>query len=159
MGFSPPSVVPVNRVVGLTSMAGAAIVIFGCGSPASAGDQSSRRCADLFAQALTSPNQVVPGTFGCMSGREQNFWHRWAVSRDDQLTDVVRSGGLTRAGLVEGFDPTAHWTRATYVTDLKPSQRLYVVQDAEFPSVRALLVVATDGRGRVDDFVLQTYER
>ena len=154
-------------VSALTAIASAGVVaaavvvlLVGCGpSVFDAGAPRSPHCADLVARALTSPYRVVPGAFGCMSASERNFWHRWAISRDDQLADVVRNSGWSPGGMVDGFEPNARWTKATYVTDLEPRQRLYVVDMEDAPTIRGLLVVTTDARGEVDGFVIHMYER
>lgn len=93
-----------------------------------------------------------------MSDDERNFWHRYAISRDDQLPDVIRGRGATTAGRVAGFDRQAVWSSATYLADVEPHRHVYVVRSAGDARVRGLLVITTDSRGRVDDFTLGMYE-
>ena len=81
----------------------ALLALCGCTPPVVNGAADmTRHCSDLVAQALTSPDRTVIGAFACMSTEEQNFWHRWAIARDDQLPAVVRFNGLTPAGAVDG---------------------------------------------------------
>lgn len=93
-----------------------------------------------------------------MSVNERNFWHRYAISRDDQLPGVVRGRGATLAGWVAGLDPRAEWSSATYLADIEPHRHVYVARSAGEPGVRGLLVIVTNSDGRVDDFILSMYE-
>jgi hypothetical protein len=130
-----------------------------CGSPLLPGlPGADRRCADLVAHALTSRNTVVEGAFSCMTADERNFWHRWAISRDDQLPDVVRNHGLTSAGMVDGYSPMDSWSSARFEGDLEANQHLYLVRADDGRAARALLLVATDTVGRVDSFALTAYD-
>jgi hypothetical protein len=129
-----------------------------CGGPLPGLPGADRRCADLFAQALTSRDRVVEGAFSCMTADERNFWHRWAISRDDQLPDVVRNHGLTSAGMVDGYSPMDSWSSARFEGDLEPNRHLYLVRSRDDHGARALLVVATDGVGRVNSFALESYD-
>lgn len=112
-------------------------------------------CSDLMASALTSPSAEVRGTFACMTADEQNFWHRWAISRDDQLVTVVHNHGLTGSGLVEGFEPRVLWTWAAYKADVEPGRHLYLVGATDDKTLRGLMVIQTNGRGLVDGFEVQ----
>ena len=118
----------------------------------------SRHCSDVVAAALTSPDRAVIGAFACMSPREQSFWHRWAVSEDGQLPGVVRFNGLTRAGPVDGYDHSARWAAASYVSNLDDRNHLYLVRSIQDPTARGFLVLVTNEDGRVDDFTLLRYE-
>lgn len=134
------------------------ILVAGCGVAPAALPGDGHRCADVVARALTSPDRVVNGAFSCMSRQERNFWHRWAISRDQQLANVVRNHGLTSAGRVDGFDPLSSWSSATYQGELESNQHLYLVRSDGDPGARALLVVATDSSGLVDSFALMGYD-
>lgn len=137
-------------------------IVVGCGVACSSAPLSmpgaDHRCADLFAQALTSPDRVVPGAFSCMTTDERNFWHRWAISRDDQLPDVVRNHGLTSAGMVDGYSPADSWSSERFEGDVEPNRHLYLVRSDDDHAARALLLVATDARGHVDSFALEQYD-
>ena len=150
---------PRMSLVGAALVSGAAIVAAACSASDNLGQtEHARDCSNLVARALSSAEQTVPGVFACMSKDEQNFWHRYAVSKDEQLPDIVRARGITRGGLVEGFDPRAQWTSSTYLGDASPQRRVYVVRAADGTSSHALLVIATDGSGHVDGFVFRMYD-
>lgn len=133
-------------------------LVAGCSVAPAGLPADGRACSDVVARALTSPDRVVNGAFSCMSREERSFWHRWAVSRDDQLVDVVRNHGLTSAGMVDGFDPLASWSSATFRGELESNQHLYLVRSDAEPGARALLVVETDSSGLVDSFALMGYD-
>ena len=155
MGYLQPF-----RPVSRSLACGAVLALFACSAAGSAASSAqSRHCADLVARALTTPDRPVAGTFACMSHDEQNFWHRWAVSRDSELPGVVRFGGVTSAGAVDRYDHSVRWTTATYSGDPEANRHLYIVRSDQAPTARGFLVLATDNDGRVDDFVLQMYER
>src|SRR5215467_11694194 len=111
-----------------------------------------RPCADIVARAITSPDRTVVGAFACMSPEERNFWHRWAISRDDQLPEVVRLNGLTRAGPVDGYDNDVRWSAAEYFSDMEVNHHLYLVRSVQDPTARGFLVLITDLHRLVDHF-------
>jgi hypothetical protein len=93
-----------------------------------------------------------------MSSDERNFWHRWAISRDDQLPEVVRFNGLTPAGPVDGYDNDVRWSAAEYVSDMEVSNYLYQLRSVQVPTARGFLVLVTDSHHHVDHFTFITYQ-
>ena len=138
----------------MAAVAAATLAACGTGTEPSS-SLRPHHCADVMAAALTTPDHVVTGTFACMSPDQQNYWHRWAVSRDEQLADVVRNHGLSGAGLVYGYDPRALWDSARYETTLEWDRHLYLVHSTEQPTAYALLVIETDEKGKVAGFYLK----
>ena len=57
-----------------------AFLLVGCGPSANA-----HRCADLFARALSTPDQTVDGAFTCLSAAAQTTWRDRRVSRDSDF--------------------------------------------------------------------------
>ena len=147
-----------RAILGCVAIA-ASLIAVDCTSVA-AGDARgpSRHCSDVVAAALTSPDHTVIGAFACMSAREQNFWHRWAISEDGQLPEVVRYNGLTRAGPVDGYDHSARWAAASYMSNLDDRKHLYLVRSIQDPTARGFLVLVTNENGLVDNFTLLVYE-
>jgi hypothetical protein len=123
------------------------------------GGTTDRHCSDVVARALTSPDHTVVGAFACMSRDEQDFWHRWAISRDDQLPQVVRFNGLTTAGPVDGYDNQVQWASAAYVADLDDHHRLYLVRSLQDPAARGFLVLTTTNVGLVQAFTISLYQQ
>lgn len=46
------------------------------------GPSSAHRCADLFVQALATPERTIAGAFGCLSPRFRDSWQQRHVSGD-----------------------------------------------------------------------------